>query len=79
MLQLKCPETGKPVGIQETPPETAFVPMTLATHIREIPCPYCGEGHMWTSSHLSLAMQTLRDSPGATRVLVDGGSAAASS
>jgi endogenous inhibitor of DNA gyrase (YacG/DUF329 family) len=71
MVQLKCPETGKLIDIRDVPPEYAHAPMaTVATH-REIPCPYCGKGHIWTSSHFSHAMIALRDSPDATRVVVE--------
>jgi endogenous inhibitor of DNA gyrase (YacG/DUF329 family) len=75
MVQLKCPETGKPVDIRNV--ETAPEVFNLAMHIREIPCPHCGEGHTWTSSEYVRAMMTLRDSPDASRILVDGESATA--
>jgi hypothetical protein len=74
MLQIKCPETGKPVDIEDVPPDSAIA---LVAFSREIPCPHCGKNHPWTSGHLGLAMQTLHGSPDVTRVLVDGGSATA--
>ena len=40
----------------------------------EIPCPHCGETHLWTSSAWIRALETLRESPDAARVLVDGDS-----
>jgi endogenous inhibitor of DNA gyrase (YacG/DUF329 family) len=71
MVQLKCPETGKPIDIRDVPPEVASMPVSLVMQIREIPCPHCGTGHIWSSSHMSHAMIALRDEPDATRVLVE--------
>ena len=69
VLQLNCPETGKPVDVVSGAVPKGRVP--LALFAREIPCPHCGENHIWTHGHLALAIQTLHDSPDATRVLVD--------
>jgi endogenous inhibitor of DNA gyrase (YacG/DUF329 family) len=71
MVQVKCPETGKPIDIGDVPPEYADVPMATVATIREIRCPQCGKGHIWSSAHVGQAMIALRDSPDATRVLVD--------
>jgi hypothetical protein len=74
MVQLECPETGDPVDVGDVPPE-AFQAAVIS--VTEIPCPHCGGKHLWSSGHLGLAMRALHDSPGASRVLVDGGSATA--
>jgi hypothetical protein len=68
MVQLKCPETGKPIYLGEVPPD-AHIAASLWS--RPITCPHCGANHPWTSGHFALAMKALHDSPGATRVLVD--------
>jgi endogenous inhibitor of DNA gyrase (YacG/DUF329 family) len=70
MVQLECPETGKPIDIGDVPPERAHLPMALVMKVEEVPCPHCGKGHRWSSSHVSQAMIVLRDSPAATRILV---------
>ena len=75
MVQLKCPETGKAADIRSV--ETAPEAFNFAAWMTEIPCPHCGVGHRWTSSDYVQAMLTLRDSPDASRILVDGGSATA--
>ena len=77
MVQLKCPQTGKPVNIGDVSPDVAFREMTADMRVQGIPCPHCGEDHRWSSSHFALAMEALRNSPEASRVLVDGGSATA--
>jgi hypothetical protein len=69
VLQLNCPETGKSLDVVRGALPNGIVPLALFS--REIPCPHCGETHIWTSGHLALAIQTLHDSPDATRVLVD--------
>jgi hypothetical protein len=74
MVQLMCPETGKPLDIGDVPPG-AFQAAVLSS--TEIPCPHCGKNHLWTSGHLGVAMQALHDSPKASHVLVEGGSATA--
>jgi hypothetical protein len=74
MAQLTCPETGKPVDILEVP-AGAFQAAVLSS--TEIPCPHCGKNHLWTSGDLGLAMRALHDSPEASRVLVEAGSATA--
>jgi endogenous inhibitor of DNA gyrase (YacG/DUF329 family) len=71
MVQLECPETGKPIDIGNVSPEYADVPMAAVMQQREIPCPHCGKRHIWSSSHMGQAMIALRDSPEATRVLVE--------
>jgi len=73
-VQLTCPETGKPVDILEVP-AGAFQAAVLSS--TEIPCPHCGKNHLWTSGDLGLAMRALHDSPEASRVLVEAGSATA--
>lgn len=77
MLQLKCPETGKPVDLHDVPAEEALLPIGGAAKVWRIPCPYCGGSHTWTSSGFAMAMGALRDSPDAARVLVGDGSATA--
>jgi endogenous inhibitor of DNA gyrase (YacG/DUF329 family) len=76
MLQLKCPKSGEPVDVQDVPPprHSAYNAAAWGT---EIPCPHCGETHLWTSSDWIRAMEALRDSPGAARVFVDGDSVTA--
>ena len=74
IVQLTCPETGKPVDILEVP-AGAFQAAVLSS--TEIPCPHCGKNHLWTSGDLGLAMRALHDSPEASRVLVEAGSATA--
>jgi hypothetical protein len=74
MVQLKCPETGKPVDIVDVPPGAA---LGGALSVTEIACPHCGKNHLWASGHLGLAMQALNDSPEAGRVLIEGDSATA--
>jgi hypothetical protein len=74
MVQLMCPETRKPVDVGDVPPG-AFQAAVLS--VTEIPCPYCGKTHLWSSGQLGLAMRALHDSPDARRVLVQGGSATA--
>jgi hypothetical protein len=74
MVQLKCPETGKPVDVVDVPPGAA---MGGALSVTEIACPHCGKNHLWSSGHLGLAMRALNDFPEASRVLVDDGSATA--
>lgn len=71
MVQLKCPETGKPIDIGDAPPERLNMPTASAKTSREIPCPHCGKGHIWTSSHLAHALMAFRDTPDATRLLVE--------
>ncbi len=72
MLQLKCPKTAERIDIQEVPPHLALAHHNASAWGTEVPCPHCGETHMWTSSEWIRALQTLRDSPNATRLLIDG-------
>jgi endogenous inhibitor of DNA gyrase (YacG/DUF329 family) len=74
MVQVKCPETGRPVDIGDVPREANIA---LSLWSRPIACPHCGKDHPWSSGHFGLAMKTLHDFPDATRVLVDGDSAIA--
>jgi hypothetical protein len=74
MLQLRCPETEKPVELGDVPPDAKIA---LSLWSREVPCPHCGRTHVWTSGHLGLAMQALHTSPHATRVVIDGDRASA--
>jgi hypothetical protein len=74
IVQLKCPETGKPVDVVDVPPD-AF--MGGALGVTEIACPHCGKSHLWASGQLALAMRALREAPRAARVLVEGDSATA--
>jgi endogenous inhibitor of DNA gyrase (YacG/DUF329 family) len=74
MVQLKCPETGKPVELGEISPDAY---QALSAWSRPVPCPYCGKVHAWTSGDLRSAMIALQSSPDATRVLLDRGSATA--
>jgi endogenous inhibitor of DNA gyrase (YacG/DUF329 family) len=77
IVQLECPETGKPVDIGDVSPEVALMPTAAVLAVTEIPCPHCGAGHPWSSGHWVRAMNALRDSPEATRILVEGDSASA--
>src|SRR4051812_41362303 len=52
IVQLTCPETGKPVDILEVP-AGAFQAAVLSS--TEIPCPHCGKTHLWTSGDLGLS------------------------
>jgi endogenous inhibitor of DNA gyrase (YacG/DUF329 family) len=75
MLQLKCPKSGEPIDIQDVPPHFALSrhnAYNASAWGTEIPCPHCAETHIWTSSEWIRALQTLRDSPKATRLLIDG-------
>jgi hypothetical protein len=74
MVQLMCPETAKPVDNGDVPPGAV---QAAVLSVRDIPCPHCGKNHLWSSGHLGLAMRALHDSPEASRVLVEGGSATA--
>ena len=74
MVQVKCPETGKPVDIMEVRPHS---PMHADRFSKLVPCPHCGKSHTWTSGMRGLAYRTLNASPEATRVLVEGDSATA--
>jgi hypothetical protein len=69
VLQLNCPETGKPIDVVKDAVPNGNVP--LALFASEILCPHCGKNRLWTSRHLALAIGTLHNSPDATRVLVD--------
>lgn len=60
MLQLKCPETGKPVDLHDVPAEEALLPIGGAAKVWRIPCPHCGGSHTWTSSGFAMAMGALR-------------------
>lgn len=74
MVQLICPEPGKPVDVVDVPPG-AFQAAVLS--VTEIRCPHCGKNHLWGSGPLGLAMRALHDSPQASRIIVEGGSATA--
>ena len=74
MVQLICPETGKPVDVVDVPPG-AFQAAVLS--VTEIRCPHCGKNHQWGSGPLGLAMRALQNSPEASRVIVKHGSATA--
>jgi hypothetical protein len=69
MLQLKCPETGKPVDIREHQPDWGVKAHGFS---RLVPCPHCGKSHAWTSHDEGLAHDALQHSPDTTRVLVEG-------
>lgn len=68
MVQLKCPETGKPIDIYEY-----RSPGITHANIfsRQVSCPHCGEPHTWTSWYLGEAIMALQRAPDATRVLVE--------
>jgi hypothetical protein len=68
MVQLKCPETGKPIDMFEY---RSGMGVTLDIFSRSIPCPHCGEEHTWTSEYRGEAIQALQRSPHASRVLVE--------
>lgn len=73
MLQLKCPETGEPVDIRDVSPRVALLRRhNAALWVRRIPCLHCGNTHSWSSGDEVRAIETLADSPDATRVLVEG-------
>ena len=76
MLQLKCPKSGEPIDVGDISPprHNAY---TTALTVSELPCPHCGQTHLWTSSDWVRASQSLRDSPGAARILIDGDSVTA--
>ena len=76
-VQLKCLDTGEPVDIRDVSPRIALMPQSAPAWGQEVPCPHCGKTHRWTSSDWSRVLQALRDSPDATRVLVEGDSATA--
>jgi predicted RNA-binding Zn-ribbon protein involved in translation (DUF1610 family) len=69
IVQLKCPETGKPVDVWRY---NAGDLITAHAFSKPIPCPHCGKEHAWTSSDRGLAVRTLQSSPDATRVLGEG-------
>jgi endogenous inhibitor of DNA gyrase (YacG/DUF329 family) len=71
MLQLKCPETGKPIDLRDARPPRPNTLYNTGLWIEEIPCPHCGETHRWTKSQWVSAKEALRDSPDAARVLID--------
>jgi len=67
MVQLECPETGKPIDIGEVQPDTVFA----AVHgSRPLICPNCGKDHAWTTTDMGQAQIALERSPEAGRVLV---------
>jgi endogenous inhibitor of DNA gyrase (YacG/DUF329 family) len=68
IVQLKCPETGKPVDVWEYRPGDL---VTADLFSRLIPCPHCGQNDQWTSSERGLAAQSIERSPRPTRVLVE--------
>lgn len=74
MVQLKCPETGEPVDIEETSPGAMRFAHMFS---KPVSCPHCGKSHTWTSHLQDLAQLALNASPDTTRVLVDGDSATA--
>lgn len=69
LVQLECPETGKPVDVWRYRPGGL---VTADLFSRQISCPHCGNEHTWTSHDRGLAAQTLERSPDASRVLVEG-------
>jgi endogenous inhibitor of DNA gyrase (YacG/DUF329 family) len=72
MIQLKCPRTGEPVDIGDLSPRVASIRRrSLALRLTRIPCPHCGDAHMWTSSDWVRGSEALADSPDAARVFVD--------
>jgi endogenous inhibitor of DNA gyrase (YacG/DUF329 family) len=68
MVQLKCPETGKPVDIADIPPHAV---MAMSYTVTQLACPHCGKNHPWSSGHMGLALETLHGFPEARCVLVD--------
>lgn len=81
MVQLKCPETGKPVDIGEVTRDTRdggpFRGEADVYGARPVPCPHCGNDHPWSANRIGLALLALQGSPEASRVLVDSESATA--
>ena len=78
LLQLKCETTGKFIDIQEVPlpevsPQLGVLVHPAVAWGEEIPCPHCGETHLWTSSQWVQALEMLHESPNATRLVIDGG------
>lgn len=69
MVQIKCPETGKPVDVERHQPGWGVKANGFS---KLIPCPHCGNEHTWTSHDRGLAVQALEVSPEASRVLVEG-------
>jgi hypothetical protein len=51
--------------------------LAAAYWVTEIPCPHCGEKHLWSSGQMGRAVEALRDFPKASRVLVEADSATA--
>jgi endogenous inhibitor of DNA gyrase (YacG/DUF329 family) len=68
IVQLKCPETGRPVDVWQYTPGSAVHADRFS---KPIPCPHCGKSHTWTSGDRGLAWRTLDDCPDATRMLVE--------
>ena len=69
MLQLKCPDTGRPVDLRDAPPD-ANIALSASSRRSRV---FTAAGkNRWTSGHLGLAIQALYASPDVTRVLIDG-------
>lgn len=68
MVQLKCPETGKPIDVFEY---RSGMGIHADIFSRPLPCPHCGESHTWTSGYRGQAIMALQRSPDASRVLVE--------
>ncbi len=69
IVQIKCPETGKPVDVESHQPGWGVKANGFS---KPIPCPHCGKEHTWTSHDRGLAVQALEAAPEASRVLVEG-------
>jgi hypothetical protein len=72
MVQLKCPKTEKSIDIRDVSPRIALLPQAASAGASSIPCPHCGDTPRWTVVDWGRAPQALRDSPDATRLLIDG-------
>jgi hypothetical protein len=57
MVQLRCPETGKPMDLGDVPPDAV---LAAVLYSKEIPCPHCGKAHPWTSWHDALVLKRSR-------------------
>lgn len=68
MVQLECPETGKPIDMFEY---RSGMLITADLFSGAIPCPHCGGNHTWTSWYRGHAILALQRSPHASRVLVE--------
>jgi endogenous inhibitor of DNA gyrase (YacG/DUF329 family) len=77
LLQLKCPNSGEPIDLHDAQPPRPNALYNTDLWGAEVPCPHCDETHMWWKPQWVSAMEALRESPEAARVLIDGNSVTA--